>query len=787
MKNILLCVCSLLMLGGVSGWSQNITISGRVNELGSGETLIGANVYNGDTYQGTTTNVYGFYSLTLPAGQVKLTASFVGYQPYEEVLNLQKDTLINIRLQGMVELEAVEVVGRHSESGVESSQMSMMTIPVNSIKTLPVLLGEVDVIKAIQLLPGVQSGSEGSSGLYVRGGGPDQNLVLLDGVPVYNVNHLFGFFSVFNADAVNSVSLVKGGFPARYGGRLSSVLDIRMKEGNMNEVHGEGAVGFVASRFTIEGPIIKDRTSFLLSGRRTYLDILAQPFIRMQARAGDYDKLNMGYYFYDLNAKVNHIINQKNRLFISAYMGNDKAYYREKDSWQDEYYDSRFKLRWGNITTALRWNHVINNKLFSNTTLTYSRYKFLTGIREEDRYEDETDIFDFSYSSGIEDLAAKVDFDFIPSTTHYIRFGVSETAHNFNPGVNAFKQTLGSGAADNIDTTFGNRSIRAHELAAYIEDDIEFTALLKGNVGLHYSGFYVGDTYYQSLQPRLSMRYLMSEKWSLKGAFSTMTQYVHLLANSSVGLPTDLWLPVTDSIKPQQSMQLAIGSVYRLNQQIEISLEGFYKTMDNLIEYSEGASFLSQNDDWQEKIEQGKGWSYGMEFLVRKSSGKTTGWLGYTLSWSERQFENISFGERFPYKYDRRHDVSLVVNHQFSDRFDMGLNWVYGTGNAFTLAQESYRPLYTSGWGGEPVIDHIEMRNNFRMPSYHRLDVGMNFHKQKRWGERTWSVSVYNAYNHQNPFFLYFTTDYDNGEPSRKLKQVSLFPIIPSISYSFKF
>ena len=793
MKNIYFILLFLVLF--TSAFSQKHTISGYISEGSTGEKLIGANIYEVNTLSGTVSNNYGFYSLTLPKGTVHIRYSFVGFEPVDKTFTLLKDTLINIAIDQSLRLEEVKIVGR-SGSNVENTQMSEVSIPIQTIKALPAFLGETDIIKTIQLLPGVQSGSEGMSGLYVRGGGPDQNLILLDGVPVYNVNHLFGFFSVFNPDAVNSVKLVKGGFPARYGGRLSSVLDIRMKEGNTKELKGEGAIGLISSKLTLEGPIKNENTSFIISARRTYIDILTQPLIRNIEKKEAYDKFRVGYYFYDLNAKINHTFSNKDRLYLSAYMGNDKAYYKEKYSEQGtDYsfsYDDEFKLRWGNITTALRWNHIFNSKLFSNTTITYSRYKFITGIKDFTGDNESSEDFQFEYNSGINDLAGKIDFDFIPNPDHYIRFGVNHISHTFNPGVSAFKLSENLEGSTRIDTTFGNKKIITQEFAAYIEDDWNINPWLKINAGLHYSSFFVRNTSYYSFQPRISARFLVHDGFSLKAAYTKMTQYIHLLSNSNVGLPTDLWLPVTNTIKPQKADQYALGAFYRLTNNLQLSMEGFYKQMDKLLEYKEGASFLSLNDDWEYKVEPGKGESYGMEVLLEKKLGKTTGWIGYTLSWSNREFENINEGRTFAYKYDRRHDISFVLTHQLSDRVDMGITWVFGTGNAFTIATEKYPSLVNgdmSYYYQRDLIEYINQRNGFRMPSYHRLDVGFNFRKPKKWGERIWSIGVYNAYNRQNPFFLYYGDDYNTETNEREtiLRQVSLFPVIPSISYRFKF
>ena len=771
----------LLFLGIYSlSYAQKYTISGFISDSKSSEKLIGANIYEKETKAGTISNPYGFFSLTLPKGTYQIIFSFVGYETIVQSVDLTEDINLNINLNQNLELEEVTVTGEKIEKEVESTQISSVSLSTKTIKSIPALMGEVDIIKALQLLPGIQSGTEGSSGLFVRGGGPDQNLILLDGIPVYNVNHLFGFFSVFNADAINSVQLIKGGFPARYGGRLSSVIDIRMKEGNNEKIHGSGSIGLIAARLTLEGPIIKDKMTFVVSGRRTYADILAAPLIAMQPKERG-ETFRAGYYFYDLNTKINYKFSERNRLYLSAYMGNDKAYAKYEYDYANDYSRDDFKLRWGNIITAIRWNYVITNKLFSNATFSYSRYKFLTSIFEQNRYETTDETYSFDYFSGIEDYAAKIEFDYLPNPKHYIRFGVNNTYHTFNPGVNVFN--VNSNTEENIDTLIGNNKIYANELFSYLEDEISLNKL-KINLGVHASGFYVKEKFYYNIEPRFAARYLINKNWSVKAAYSQMNQYIHLLTNANVGLPTDLWLPVTDTIKPQKSTQYAIGSIYSFSNGLDLSLEGYYKEMDNLIEYKEGASYLLANEDWQKKVELGKGHAYGFEILLQKKTGKTTGWIGYTLSCTNRQFDNISFGEVFPAKYDRRHDISVVVSHKFSDRFDAGFTWVYGSGYATTLAHEKYQSVFTD-YSND--IEYFDTRNSYRMPSYHRFDFSLNFHKQKKWGKRTWSFGAYNAYNHKNPFFLYYDYDYTGYTETKVLKQVSLFPVIPFISYEFTF
>jgi hypothetical protein len=761
--------------------AQSFTINGYVRDAASGESLIAASVYDRKTSSGTSTNTFGFYSLTLRQNAVDLTFSYVGYQPATISFSLTKDTVINVALTPQVLDEVVVSSGRTDE--VEVTQMSSVDIPVQTIKELPALLGEVDVLKVLQLLPGVQSGNEGGSGIYVRGGGPDQNLILLDGVPVYNVSHLFGFFSVFNADAINHVELVKGGFPARYGGRLSSVIDVSMKDGNMNKVKGEGSIGLIAAKISVEGPIKKDKASFIVSARRTYIDLITRPLIKKET---DGDEV-FGYFFYDFNTKFNYKINSRNRIFLSTYTGDDKAYARsewdEYDAIDQEQWKSKseFGLRWGNIITALRWNYVVNEQLFSNVTATYSRYRFKIFNDEKESYTSPTESrsshYSNAYISGIRDWAMKIDFDFLPSPDHFIRFGANAIAHRFTPGVFNYRSNIEN------DTTLGSSPVTAGEFSLYVEDDYKISERLKVNAGLHASMFVVDDKTYSSVQPRFSARYLLNDNWSLKASYTRMTQFIHLLTNAGLGLPTDLWVPATRRVAPQRADQVALGIVMSPRSEYEITLEGYYKGMHDLIEYAEGSSFINLSSDWQDKVVTGEGRSYGAELLLRKKLGPVTGWVGYTLSWSDRTFPAINYGKRFPYKYDRRHDVSVVLSHQWSKKKDFSLTWVYGTGNAVSLPTATY-PEYTgNGWvSGE--IEFYDGRNNFRMSHYHRLDLSVSFWKTTKWGERKWTISIYNAYNRKNPFFMDIGYD-DNGD--KQVVEHTLFPIIPSVTYSFKF
>ncbi|MBT33644.1 MAG: TonB-dependent receptor, partial [Thalassobius sp.] len=766
--------------------AQKITISGYIKDNESGENLIGAAVIDKISGAGVVSNTYGFFSLSLNQGDsVNLFCTYVGYQAQNIQLIASEDKIIHFSLSGDTMLEEIEVVAeQYSEPIEQSTQMSAISIPVKQIKLLPALMGETDVLKALQLMPGVQSGSEGTSGLYVRGGGPDQNLILLDGVPVYNVSHLFGFFSIFNADALNRVELVKGGFPARYGGRLSSVIDISLKEGNMKEFHGEGNVGLISSKLTLEGPIIKDKASFMISGRRTYIDLLARPIIKNSSE----DDVVVGYHFHDVNAKFNYKFSDKDRLYFSLYTGRDKAYafYKYDDDYTPNYSEEEVGLRWGNVISALRWNHVFGKKLFSNVTATYSRYIFDIFTNYEDSYYDfeeiktVTEIYKARYYSGIKDFAAKIDFDYYPSPNHVVRFGLNSIYHTFEPG--AFN--LNSSEISDINIT---QDTYGYEYTAYVEDDIKVNQNLNVNLGIHSSLFRVNQKNYYSVQPRVSARYLLPNKSSIKASYAQMTQFINLLTNSGIGLPTDLWVPSTENIKPQEAWQVALGGAKSFNNGFEMSIEAYYKEMKNLVAYKEGASFLEVDTDWETQVTSGNGESYGFEFLFQKKQGKTTGWIGYTLAWSNRQFDELNFGRKFPYKWDRRHDISIAIVHEWKPKIDLSVAWVYGTGNSITLPIGRYETLRTqtplfvdrtlNSYYDYSEIDYYGERNGYRMRSYHRLDVNLAFKKQKKWGERIWSLGVYNLYSRKNPYYIDIGYDYKTDK--QKFVQYSLFPIIP--------
>jgi outer membrane receptor for ferrienterochelin and colicin len=747
---------------------QKHSISGYISDKKTGEKLRNASIFITNKNAGTTSNNYGFYSITLPSDSLSLIVSYAGYATFEKIVFLNMDYRLDIALDAQKDLEEVVVKTSRKPSVQNKTQMSSIDLPIETIKSLPRFLGEVDIIKAIQLLPGVQAGGEGQSGIYVRGGGPDQNLILLDGVPVYNVAHLFGFFSVFNADAVKNVELIKGGFPARYGGRLSSVLDIQMKEGNKNGLHGEAGIGLIASRLTLEGPFKKGKeSSFMISGRRTYIDVLAQPFIKAQT-----DGLNTGYYFYDLNAKANFKLSAKDHLYISGYTGDDKFYADDKTS----DFTNKSGIKWGNTTAVVRWNHEFGNKLFGNLSTHYSKYQFEVGNEETSR-TNSNEYFKLNYFSGIEDVNVKYDFDFLPSPNHFIKMGTGITFHSYKPGAIQSKESRTG--SPSVDTLYKYKFLTAKETDTYIEDDIKISDKLKTNVGLHFTTFTIGTKTYTSLQPRVSARYLLSKDLSVKASYARMNQYIHLLTNAGLGLPTDLWVPVTERIPAQNSYQVATGIAYNYKNKYEISVEGYYKKMNNIIEYAEGASYLNPTSNWEDKVEVGQGWSYGAEIFLQKKTGRTTGMIGYTLSWTDRQFEGLNFGNKFPYRYDRRHDLKMAVVHKLSKNIELSADFVYGTGQAISLPSATF--LDDNGQD----VQAFEKRNGYRMEAFHRMDVGISFNKQKKNFSRSWIISVYNVYDRRNPFFIYLGKDDATNKPA--YKQVSLFPILPSITYQIKF
>jgi len=766
--------------------TSKYTVSGFVKETASGGMLIGANVYLKETLNGTVTNAYGFYSLTAPAGKYTLVISYLGFKSVELPVDLSKDVRMNSNMESnVVQTKEVVISAEKGDRNIKAADMGSVRLGVDEIKKLPAFLGEVDVMKTIQLLPGVKSAGEGNSGFYVRGGGPDQNLILLDEAVVYNPSHLLGFFSVFNGDAVKDVNLIKGGMPAQYGGRLASVLDVSMKDGNNKNFQVDGGIGLIASRLTVQGPIQKDKSSFIFSARRTYVDILLKPFISSTSRAA-----GSSIYFYDLNGKVNYILSDKNRIFLSGYYGKDVfAFGNASNSFRAE-------IPYGNATANLRWNHLFNDKLFMNASAIFSNYSFEFNAAQGN--------FELKLLSGIRDYNAKLDFNYFPNIRHSIKFGGNYVFHTFIPNDASAKQ-------GNVSFLTGvQTSLYAHDAAVYLSDDWDVSDKIRINAGVRASYFMqvgpfdryiknsldeITDTIhfgnnakvsnYAGIEPRLAIRYSLTQKTSLKASFSMNNQYVHLASLSSVSLPTDIWIPSTSMVKPQLGTQYAAGIFRNFHENMfEASVEMYYKTMKNQVEYKDGsvpADGIQDNLDYS--LTFGKGESYGVELFVKKRTGKFTGWMGYTLSYTTRQFADLNYGKIFFAKYDRRHDASVVLSYELNDKWSFSSVFVYGTGNAVTLPVEWYL------MEGKIVYNYSD-RNVFRMAPYHRLDISATLQgkKNKRF-QNSWNFSIFNVYNRQNPFFLYFDRTGDIFRANLKItaQQVSLFPIIPSVTWNFKF
>ena len=774
----------LLMAFGIQSFAQEqFTISGVVSDSDNGETLIGATVLIPSTGTGTATNEYGFYSLSIPGGDsVQIEFSYVGFQSVLKTIFLDKDMTIDIELGTGVQLEEVVVKANSFREQLNSTEMSVEAITTKEAKMIPVLLGESDIIKAIQLKPGIPSGSESTGGLFVRGGGTDQNLIVLDEAVVYNASHLFGFFSTFNTDAVKDLKIYKGGFPAQYGGRLSSVIDVRLKEGNKKKFAGSGGVGLISSRLTLEGPIQKDKSSFIVSGRRTYFDIFTRQINNANSDDPDFNQIP-DYFFYDLNTKVNFDLGEKDRLFLSGYFGRDVF------GFNSDFFD--FTFDWGNATGTARWNHIFSPKLFANTSFTFSDYQY--NIRNE------VTGFSFEIGSRIQDVSLKSDFFYKPNNAHSIRFGLGGIYHQFEVG------RLQAGSSDGAVSFEAGQEFDGVEGSAYVADEWSVNEDFKLNIGLRLSGFYNDSTFYYGIEPRIAGKYSVNENFSLKASYARMFQYLHLISSSGVSLPTDIWYPSTQNVAPQRSDQVAAGfSLLLGGGKFFLTNEYFYKWLDNQVDFVDWAELFG-NDMLEQEMAIGKGRAYGVEISIEKKEGRLTGWIGYTLSKIERgEFRTIDpdalFGEGLGYfspRYDRRHDISVVAIYELTKRLTATASFVFGSGDLYWLPTGRFTFQDISGGQFQSVVPDYENRNNVRLPAYHRLDLGLVWKFTPKWGESDLTFNVINAYDRRNAFFLYLepifgeATDV-NGTvfevPERiAAKQVSLFPILPSITYNFKF
>jgi hypothetical protein len=764
---------------------EKFTISGYVRDSLSRETLIGATIQAKEQSKGVSSNQYGYYALTLPKGEYAIVASFVGYFPMEKKINLQADLVIDFPLLSKSSLsQEIVISSKKRDANIKNAQMGQIDLSMSRAKSVPVIFGEVDPLKILQLYPGVSNAGEGNSGLYVRGGGPDQNLILLDDAVVYNSGHLFGFFSIFNGDAIKNTTLIKGSMPAQYGGRISSVLDISMKEGNLDKYQVEGGIGSIASRFSVQGPIKKEKASFMLSGRRTYIDALVKPLIKKGSQF-----YGSGYYFYDFNAKFNYRFSSKDRLYLSGYFGRDRFDFVNNKRQFD------VEVPWGNSTLSARWNHVFHKKLFMNTTAVYNDYQFSLGALQNS--------FNFVLSSGIRDLNLKTDLDHYLTPEHKLKYGALFTYHRLSPSVATGRQDSVLFQPNNAQTKFAN------EFGLYAQDDWEAGRNLKINYGIRWSAFQQLGPYtnyttdidgnrldsvkynsndqvitYGGLEPRLTMRYSLDEETSLKGSVSRNRQYLHLVSNAGTTLPTDVWVPSTLRVKPQLSWQYSAGIFKNFNDNaFETSIEVYYKSMQNQIEYRQG--FTPSIKDPEEEFVFGKGWSYGTELFINKTKGKFTGWIGYTLAWTWRKFPDLNNGNKYPAKYDRRHDLSVVGIYEVNQQWKLSSVFVYATGNATSLPEKFYLI--------EGVLTQQFSRiNQYRLAPYHRLDLSATYiptPKKERKCKHSWVFSIYNVYSRQNPYFLYYnqTGSAFAGTLQVQAKQVSLFPVIPSVTYNFKF
>lgn len=798
LRKILFCIGFAMFLHCAINAQTEYQISGYVSDARTGEQLTGATVTNVTSNSGVVCNAYGFYSLKVNTANPRLRFSFVGYEQFISTFQITQDTVISIELSPSLTIGEVTVHAERIDAVDKLVRQSTINLPMKQIEKIPSILGEKDIIKALQLLPGVQSGNEGTTGIYIRGGGADQNLILLDGVPVYNVSHFFGFFSVFIPESVKDVELIKGGFPARFGGRLSSVLDVRMKEGNTKKVTGDFSIGLLSSKVTVEGPIKKDKASFIFSARRTFFDILLRPALTTK---DDKYKSYEGYYFQDINGKINFAVDEKNKLFVSFYTGKDKLYTYSSNTEINSGSESESYIAWGNITSTIRWNKTYDGRLFSNLTLMYGQYKYGLG-NESEWYDTDVDSEnvvvkssvenDYCYQSGIKDLASRLDFDYYLDNNHSLKFGGGYTRHFYQPGEvenHSYKNKK------HTTNTTSNTKLNSNDFFMYIEDETEIVNNFRVNGGLHFSLFNIENQNYTSIQPRISSNYKPGV-WAFKLSYASMHQQINLLTTNGIGLPCDVWVPATSKIKPQRAHQITLGTARAFDNKFEFSAEAYYKIMKNLIEYKDGANFMNTTVNWQDKIESGKGQAYGIELFVQRKQGRLSGWIGYTLAWSKRKFANINNGKTFPYKYDRRHDLKAVAIFEWKKNIDLSATWVLASGNAITMPVSTYQgeeynfnhefwdPLIFQSINNYNQLEYLPERNNVRMKVYHRLDVGINFRKKKKHGVRTWSWSIYNVYNRQNPYFYNYETD-ESG--NRKIKQVSLLPIIPSLTYNYVF
>jgi outer membrane receptor for ferrienterochelin and colicin len=773
--------------------SRSFTLSGYVKDGTSGERLIACHVFDNGAIRGTTTNEYGFYSLTLKEGIVRVRFSYLGFETETKVIKLNKNKRLDVELDPLLFLQEILVLDNDS---TQMHTFSLEHISPQLINTLPSLGGEPDVFRVAQLMPGVQTGADGVGGIHVRGGGADQNLYLLDGVPIYNPSHLAGIFSIYDTDAIRSTQLMKDFIPAKFGGRLSSVLDVRTKEGNSKKWEGTAGIGLTSFKAGIEGPIKKNKGAVFISGRRALLDFVVKPITKKLKEDRNEEGFS-DYGFYDLNAKLNYTLSAKDQVYFSMYTGMDRFYDENQTRIEDEVslfsIESKEErnLSWGNNVGALRWNHLFNAKLFLNTTFTYSDYHFSSKSLEES-LEIKTDLNQQTdtlkkvaysiYQSRIQDWALKTDFDFVAGPNHYWRFGFEGISHLFNPGVRRTEDPEDfPGFENETSDTFNISTIAAQEYSLYIEDQWTLSGKWKANIGLRTTAFTNDEQRSWRLSPRAQLWYELLPKVRLKSSFNLLHQHLHLLTTSTIGLPNDLWVPATKRIKPQRSWQGMIGMETERKKGLKFSMDLYYKKMDELVAFQEGADFtILDARNWEDKVTIGEGESYGAEFYVHKKIKKWTIWLTYSWSKTNRQFEEINLGRQFPYRYDRRHNGQVNVLYQWNKRWRVAANWNYGTGLATTLANGKYEFPLSSGT--IPVAISYGDKNSVRMPAYHRLDIDLGCRIQKGWALHQFNIGIYNTYSRKNPVYYRIGRDPDDLNKNRYI-QATLFQILPYFSY----
>lgn len=763
-------------------FSQNMVLSGYVTDNKTGEAIIGANIMELESRVGTSSNKFGFYTLNLKKDEIhRVQFSFVGYDTKIIDIQINKEKLLMVPLD-FSEHSLSEIVVVSKKRLEELAETGKMNISISTIRTLPSLSGEADIMKAFQLMPGVQMGAENTNGLFVRGGSADQNLFLLDDVPLYNVNHLGGFFSVFDPSMLKSVDLYKGGFPARYGGRISSVMDIRTKDGNLYKHKGEFSLGILSSKLFLEGPFKNGKSSYALSVRYCNFGAYTWLFSMLQHDTG-----TSGYYFYDINLKTNFILSPNNRLFLNFYSGDDDIFYKEtnvKVENSNYTYSGKNDIKWGNTGGSVRWLHNSDNSIFNNTTLSFSGYRFYNAIKSstKDTNTNEKTIDLFQTHSAINDLTLKNDAE-ITFNEHTFRFGLSAINHFFTPGT--VKQ---SHSESDLDSTITNpvKIIYAFDFCGYAEWEYTFFKKLSTNAGFRTGLYSANDKTYPVFEPRVVLNYLFLPSFSFKTSYTKMHQNMHLLTNSDGGLPTDIWVPSTNIIKPESADQFSLGFAHTAKNNYELSIELYTKKMKNLIDYKEGILVYDGHQGWENKIEtDGVGNVNGIEFLLQKKIGNLTGWVAYTLSSNKRKFEHLNNGKEFPYIYDQTHNLSLTGNYKISKNLTFSAVWIYHSGNHITLPMAKYQ-IVNYDYKGNLSYSEVEIyseKNGYRLPNYHRLDLGINRTKQLANGTRNWSINIYNIYNRQNAYYIYYKKKEDG---TIKLFQRSFFPVLLNFSYSYK-